>query len=102
MYDLSAAFDTVCHKTLVDKLTKALASVMKMSTAGNKVVFDSQGEEGSYIENEVSKKKIPIKRGNGKVVATMTVPRGAVKPIEGQDAVMAMEGNDVWTFTCRV
>ena len=53
---------------------------------GNRVVLD---DESSYIENKKTKKRIPIKTEHGMFGVTMTVPRGAVKPIERQYAVMA-------------
>ena len=46
-------------------------------------------EEGSYIENKKSGKKIPIRRENGMFVVTMTIPKGATRNIEKQYAIMA-------------
>ena len=46
-------------------------------------------ETESYIENKHNGKRIPIRRKNGMFVVTMRVPKGAVKSIEKQYAIMA-------------
>ena len=42
--------------------TKALASVNQICQGHNRVAFD---EEGSYIENEASGRKVPMREENG-------------------------------------
>ena len=41
-------------------------------------------EDGSYIENKQSKKRIPIRRENDMFVVTMVVPKGGTRKIEKQ------------------
>ena len=67
-----------------------MAAVREILKGGNRVVLD---DEVSYIENKKTKKRIPIRRENGMFVVTMTVPKGAIKPIERQYAVMVAEDN---------
>ena len=74
----------------VSDVTKPLAAAREIWKGGNRIIWD---EQASYIENKETKKRIPIKRDNGMFVVTMTVPRGAVKPIERQYAVMAAGDN---------
>ena len=71
----------------VSEVTKPLAAVREILKGGNRVVLD---DEASYIENKKTKKQIHIKRENGMFVVTMNIPKGAVKPIEKQYAVLAM------------
>ena len=47
-------------------VTKALASVSRMTQAGNKVVFDSEdSSEGSYIENKYTGMRTYLRQENG-------------------------------------
>ena len=46
----------------VAKVRGPLGSVRRICEAGNRVVFD---EEGSYIENKVSKKRVNIEKVKG-------------------------------------
>ena len=75
----------------VSGVTKPLGAVREIIKGGNRVVMD---EEGSYIENKKSKKRIPIRRENGMFVVTMTIPKGAVRNIEKQYAIMATGDNE--------
>ena len=75
----------------VSEVTKPLGAVREIIKGGNRVVMD---EEGSYIENKKSGKKIPIRRENGMFVVTMTIPKGAVRNIEKQYAIMATGDNE--------
>ena len=75
----------------VSDVTKPLAAVREIIKGGNRIIMD---ESGSYIENKSTHKRIPIKRDNGMFVVTMTVPRGSVKAIEKQYAVMAAGDNE--------
>jgi hypothetical protein len=50
---------------------KPLASVRKMCKAGNRVVFD---DEGDYVQNKASGTKIPITQEDGTYQVSMWVP----------------------------
>jgi hypothetical protein len=50
---------------------KPLASVRKMCSAGNRVVFD---DEGDYVQNKTTGTKIPITQEEGTYQVTMWVP----------------------------
>ena len=57
-----------------------LASVRKICSAGNRVVFDDWDPEGSYILNKMTGYKTPIQLKNGNYVFQMWVR----KPFTGQ------------------
>ncbi len=54
----------------VARVNKALGSVSKIVTNGNRVVFD---QSGSYIENTWTKDKIWLREDNGVYVLDMLV-----------------------------
>ena len=53
-------------------VNKALLSVKKVMSAGNKVVFDS---EGSYIEDKVTKERMWMTEEKGMFLLKMWVPK---------------------------
>ena len=81
----------------VSDVTKPIAAVREILKGGNRIVMD---ETVSYIDNKHSKKIIPIKRGNGIFIVTITIPNVAVKAIEKQYAIMAT--GDVESFHRQV
>ena len=56
----------------VADVSKVLASVSKICECGSRVVFD---EAGSYIEDNESGEKIPIRKRNGVYVMDMRIRR---------------------------
>ena len=66
---------------------------------GNSVVMD---ETESYIENKCNGKRIPIRRENGMFVVTVRVPKGAVKNVERQYAIMATEDSESFRRQVKV
>ena len=49
-----------------DHITSPLGSVSRITSRGNRVVFDD--EAGSYIENKASHRKYPLRKVGGKYV----------------------------------
>ena len=61
----------------VCNVKRALASVARICGRGNKVVFDEEGGEGSYIENKRTGNRIKMRRkGNAWVVDVNMVGTG--------------------------
>ena len=69
-------------------VTKPLAAAREIIKAGNRIVLD---EEGSYIENKSTRKRIPIKREHGMFTVTMKLEKGNRREHERQYAVMGTE-----------
>ena len=59
---------------VVEKVKDNLASVRKICSAGNRVIFDDGDPEGSYILNKASGRRNPIQLKNGNYVFKMWVP----------------------------
>ena len=59
---------------VVEKVKDNLASVRKICSAGNRVIFDDDDPEGSYILNKISGRRTPIQLKNGNYVFKMWVP----------------------------
>ena len=55
-------------------MNKALLSVKKVVNAGNRVVFDS--EEGSYIEDKVTKERMWMREENSMYMLRLWVKKG--------------------------
>ena len=67
----------------VCNVKRALASVARICSRGNRVVFDENGDrEGSYIENKKTGKRIKMRRkGNAWVVDVNMVGTGQAAEI---------------------
>ena len=46
-------------------VSKALGAVRRIVGNGNRVVFDSPNDGGSYIENQITGKQTPLRQHNG-------------------------------------
>ena len=64
-------------KFQVTDVHKCLAAVSRMTAAGNRVVFDDDDPEGSFILHKASGTKTPLVRENGVYVFEMLVDVGA-------------------------
>ena len=69
-------------------MTKPLGAAREIIEAGNRIVLD---EEGSYIQNKRTLKKIPIKRDNGMFVVTMKIENGNKRDEEQRYAALGTE-----------
>ena len=64
----------------VANVRKVLGSVGKFTDAGNRVVFDDDSPEGSYILNKASGRRTKIELKNGNYIFRMWVPKS---PFQG-------------------
>ena len=65
---------------VVEKVKDNLASVRKICGAGNRVVFDDDSPEGSYILNKASGTRTKIELKHGNYIFKMWVPKS---PFQG-------------------
>ena len=65
-------------KAEATEVNKALLSVSRIVSAGNRVVFDSGG---SYIEHKASGEWMPLEEKRGIYIPKVWIPRGQSTPV---------------------
>ena len=65
----------------VTEVNKALLSVAKIVSVGNRVVFE---KDGSYIEDTKSGEWIPLEEKNGNYILRLWVHKNQSRPFERQ------------------